>query len=178
VLVLGGIKNNEKVLLNIKSDFNIYKIGNRVFQISEIDFDFNFISQLVSILDLGLKFVPTYIFNYFQLFSFLKSIELELVNFNKKLSLRMWSWSRESNLNNGNSTSETLSLNDEYNIDLEENENFKIDFKYIFKKFNKQKNPFNFKNKQESIEFKYSFFDYLTNVNFANNPVTHGSALP
>ena len=73
--------------LNIESDFDIFKVGNRVFQYSNINFEKNFIYDLISILDLGLKFVPSYLYNSFQLFSFLlQNVELELVNFNKKLN--------------------------------------------------------------------------------------------
>jgi hypothetical protein len=87
-----------KVKLNIESKNDIFKVGNRTFQFGHINYENKFINIFISILDLGLKFVPSFYFNSFQLFPFfLKNIETEMmVNFNKRLTINTW---REINKN-------------------------------------------------------------------------------
>ncbi len=55
-----------KVKLNIESNNDIFKVGNRTFQFGHINYDNNFTNIFISILDLGLKFVPSFYFNSFQ----------------------------------------------------------------------------------------------------------------
>ena len=162
---------NKRQKMNIESELEIFKVGNRVFQIGTIDFNNNFIFNLISILDLGLKFVPSFYLNSFQLFSFfLKHIENELINFNKKLCFYKWSLKKNEKFV---CLDEPVSLikiaND--NIDIvEENleENTDINFDHVFKKFEKKKNPLIFRNNHENFEFKYFFYDYLSQIKFSS----------
>ena len=64
----------KKEKLNIKCDYEIFKVGNRVFLFDKIDYDNVFVSNFINILDLGLKFIPSYYFNSFQLFTFFLKI--------------------------------------------------------------------------------------------------------
>jgi hypothetical protein len=158
-----------KVKLNIESNNDIFKVGNRTFQFGHINYDNNFINIFISILDLGLKFVPSFYFNSFQLFLFfLKNIETEMVNFNKRFTINTW---REINKNkNSNLLSETVL--DEPENDCE-NELFSqqniVNFDLVFKKFEKKRDPLNYKNRKECLDFKYSFFDYFSDLSFSNN---------
>ena len=171
-----------KEKLQIQSDHEIFKVGNRVFQYDFINTDFIFVSDLISILDLGLKFVPFFFYSPFQLFSFfLKHVEMELVNFNKKLSFHKWSVKNNDknkssvsrvtnnyNLNEPINSINSHAVNDIHveNLDNLDDDNININFDHIFKKFQKKKPSFNFKNNFENFEFKYTFYDYLSNIEF------------
>ncbi len=68
-------------ILNIKSDRNIYKVGKRVFLYDKLNFDDNFIIDIININDKGSKFIPCMHFNHFHIFKNL------LYNFYSSLSL-------------------------------------------------------------------------------------------
>jgi len=67
--------------LNIKSDRNIYKVGKRVFLYDKLNFDVNFIMDIININDKGSKFIPCMHFTHFHIFKNL------LYNFDSSLSL-------------------------------------------------------------------------------------------
>lgn len=48
--------------MDIQSEFPIYKVNDRVFLIDDVDYDFDFILSIVSILNQGSKFVPCWHF--------------------------------------------------------------------------------------------------------------------
>ncbi len=120
-IIAGEWGFDNKVKLNIESNNDIFKVGNRSFQFGHINYDKNFVNifcyhNFICILDLGLKFVPSFYFNSFQLFLFfLINIDTELVNFNNKFTINT---SREIN-NNRNKKSNLLS-----EIVLDEPENY------------------------------------------------------
>ena len=53
--------------IDTENTLNIFKVGMRVFKLGEIDYDENFIKDIIYILDKGFKFVPTYNVNSFDL---------------------------------------------------------------------------------------------------------------
>jgi hypothetical protein len=64
----------------------IYKIGDRVFQIGMIDSNINFSNSIISILDYGFKFIPSwYVSSHALFFSILKHIDSNMIKLNKKL---------------------------------------------------------------------------------------------
>lgn len=64
-------------------------MGERVFSIGDLDYDFNFISLLVKIIDNGAKFIPCYHLNNYNIFkNLLFSIDLEILRFNKQIHLK------------------------------------------------------------------------------------------
>ena len=67
--------------------FKIYKVGQRTFQIGEINFnDTNFIFSIISLLDHGQKFIPNYYFDSFYIFKNLFiNIDYEILNFNNQI---------------------------------------------------------------------------------------------
>ena len=72
--------------IDTENTLNIFKVGMRVFKLGEIDYDENFIKDIIYILDKGFKFVPTYNVNSFDLKkSFFENINNEMFNFNKQV---------------------------------------------------------------------------------------------
>jgi len=64
----------------------IYKIGDRVFQIGMIHSNVNFLNSIISILDYGFKFIPSWnISSHALFFSILKHIDTNMIKLNKKL---------------------------------------------------------------------------------------------
>ena len=87
---------------------------------------------------------------------------MELVNFNKKLSFHKWSLKKHNK-------SEEISVsncNNPENLNDLDDDNINVYFEHIFKKFQKKKDPLNFRNNIENFEFKYTFYDYLKNIEF------------
>ena len=68
--------------MNLKSDKQIYKVGNRVFLFDSLNNNSNsLINDIIKINDKGSKFIPCFHFNHFHIFKNL------LCNFDSSLSL-------------------------------------------------------------------------------------------
>ena len=48
--------------MNISDRFQVYKISHSIFQIGELDIDSDYKNNIISLLELGNKFVPNYLF--------------------------------------------------------------------------------------------------------------------
>ena len=76
-------------MINISSDFNIFKLNDSVFQIHDINYNKNFLKTISSILLLGKKFVPNYFFNETQYLQFLLTdLNQKLFEFNKTVNIK------------------------------------------------------------------------------------------
>lgn len=72
--------------LNIEADFEIYKIGDLLFQIDNFLIEENLFKNIIYILNLGNKFVPNYFFESFTFFNYLlMDIDKQLIEFNKQI---------------------------------------------------------------------------------------------
>ena len=81
-------ESTKHLILNINAPFQIYKVGDSLFQISDINIDYNFKQNIISILKLGNKFVPNYFFNNSDFFNhLLNEIDNSLLNLNRDLYL-------------------------------------------------------------------------------------------
>lgn len=97
-------------------------MGERVFLIGNINYDFEFIEKLIKIIDSGSKFIPCYYLNEFSIFkSMLISIDKEIINFNKKLHFKLLSLNKSRS--NENLDDYCLNDKDEVSIDLTVEEN-------------------------------------------------------
>ena len=76
------------MILDIESNFNIYKLGDALFQISDFFINLDYLKHINFILNLGNKFVPNYFFNNIEFFNYLiKDIDLQILEFNKNMIL-------------------------------------------------------------------------------------------
>ena len=72
--------------MNISDQFQVYKISHSIFQIGELDIDSDYKNNIISLLELGNKFVPNYFFNSIDFFNYLLSeLDNNLLDLNKKL---------------------------------------------------------------------------------------------
>ena len=79
-------------MIDIKSIYPIYKLSNSVFQIGNINYDQILLNDIISLLDLGNKFVPNYFQHNSQFVQFLlRNIDLNIIDFNKNMMLKMFS---------------------------------------------------------------------------------------
>jgi hypothetical protein len=85
---------------DIISDTSIYKVGERVFQIGELNYNCLFIKCIISLLDRGSKFVPCLHFNHFHIFkNLLINFENYLPDFNKFLFFKRNAYEKNQNIN-------------------------------------------------------------------------------
>ena len=92
-------------MLKIDSEIPIYKIGERVFRYGNFSYEKEFLKNIVSILDLGFKFVPHLFENELDFFYFLFfKIDYLTLDLNRKLFLN------KINQTNNNLTTERLSV--------------------------------------------------------------------
>ena len=72
--------------MNISDQFQVYKISHSIYQIGELDIDSDYKNNIISLLELGNKFVPNYFFNSIDFFNYLLSeLDNNLLDLNKKL---------------------------------------------------------------------------------------------
>lgn len=109
--------------MDIESPFPIYKIGDSLFQIGDLNIDFYYKQNIISILNLGNKFVPNYFFSTIDFFNYLlKELDENLLDLNTNIFLSK------------NKSSNSIKIYDSFDKNL--NEFFITDeyFRYIFKK--------------------------------------------
>ena len=107
----------------MESPFPVYKIGDSLFQIGDLNIDFNYKQNIISILNLGNKFVPNYFFNAIDFFNYLlKELDENLLDLNTSifLSKNKSSISKKKYDSSDNNLND-FTITDEY-------------FKHIFKK--------------------------------------------
>ena len=73
--------------IDTNSRFGVYKVGERTFQIGEINYEQTFLKTFINLLDYGSKYISFY---YSDNFSFFKNaiidIDKEMINFNANIS--------------------------------------------------------------------------------------------
>ncbi len=70
--------------MNISNQFKVYKLGNALYQIGELDIDSDYKFNIISLLEFGNKFVPNYFFNPLDYFNYLLSeLDTNLLDLNK-----------------------------------------------------------------------------------------------
>lgn len=149
--------------MNIEAKFPIYKLSNRVFQIGDLDYDQTFIVKFCSILDLGLKFIPSYFNSFNSFYNFLmSSIDNSLNSFNFYLFCKKMS--------KLNSNSNKDSINTPIVITDETNQSYdtvsdKIEF---LKKFKKTSDYNNIPIQRETIDLRFKCLKILSENCFSN----------
>ena len=102
-------------MIDIKSIYPIYKLSNSVFQIGNINYDQKLLNDIISLLDLGNKFVPNYFQHNSQFVQFLlRKIDLNKIDFNKNMMLKMFSKSKNKNTNNNRNLINSSNIDDHY----------------------------------------------------------------
>ena len=132
--------------LEIQSEYTIFKVGERVFQIGNINnISYDFLNNIVSLLDRGLKFIPCLNSNSLDIFkSLLFDFENNLSDLNKKLFFI-------SKLNPIEEDEEINNLTDEF-------------FSSFLKLTKKRVNLNNIPLTSQIIDFKFSFLRNLSNL--------------
>lgn len=141
--------------MKIESNFIIKKVQDRVFQIGDICLsNSNFKDDIINLLNLGSKFIPSFFLNDFYLYSnIFYNIENSLVNFNKQIFLI--NLRNEKNFSNSNAD---VSFIDE-SLDF----NAKKFFKNVGQSLdNIQKYPL----QKETLDFKFEILKQLNRFNF------------
>ncbi len=79
-------KKNVKLNIDTGNLFDVYKIGDRSFQIGQIDCDLFFLNHFINLLDYGHKFIPNFYFDSFSVFkNVILDLDKEWFNFNNQL---------------------------------------------------------------------------------------------
>ena len=106
-------------MIDIKSIYPIYKLSNSVFQIGNINYDQILLNDIISLLDLGNKFVPNYFQHNSQFVQFLlRNIDLNKIDFNKNMMLKMFSKYKNKNTNNNRNLINSSNIDDHYFNDI------------------------------------------------------------
>jgi hypothetical protein len=142
-----------------ESNFEVNKVGERVFLIGTIDYDSSFIEKICKILDFGFKFIPCFHFNNFHIFkSLLISIDNEMVNFNKSIHLKLISEEKRRRLN----------LNPVLDNFVEQEKECDS-FNCIFKKLKNKKNFDRIPTYDQSLIFQMNLVKNLKDLKINNN---------
>ncbi len=157
--------------MNITNDKPIYKIGERVFRYGNFAHNKDFLNTIVSILDLGFKFVPNIFKNSFDYFNYLlHTIDSHTLEINKNLFFTKMNEIRNDERNKERSTSRVNF--DEDNI-TQTNTKEKIDdFINIINHDNLMKKPFTldaYPLLSESIFLRSKIFEEVSSIKF--NPL-------
>ena len=79
-------ERRERLLLDTGNRFEVFKVGERTFQIGEINSDNNFIYSIIKLLDYGHKFIPNYYSNSFNILKkIFYELDDEIISFNSQL---------------------------------------------------------------------------------------------
>jgi hypothetical protein len=79
-------ERRERLLLDTGNRFEVFKVGERTFQIGEINSDNNFIYSIIKLLDYGHIFIPNYYSNSFNIFKKLfYELDDEIISLNSQL---------------------------------------------------------------------------------------------
>ena len=142
--------------MNIKSDKNIYKVGKRVFLYDKLDFDINLIKDIININDKGSKFIPCMHFNHFHIFKNL------LNNFDSSLSLfnRNYIYNKSS-----------LPPSESFNLNISSNNIYSEcnTLKCFYNQVKPSRDHTNMLLNEETIDFKFNFYKYVSNLKFEYN---------
>lgn len=140
--------------------FEVNQVHERVFLIGKLDnIDFSFIIEIINILNKGGKFVPSFNISFYDIFkNLLYFFDKEFCNFNKNLYLKKFC---NFSLFNSNETDE-LNLNNHFEVDSNNLDCLDI----FFKKCKFAKDPKNFPLLSESIDFRFEFFNYISQFKF------------
>ena len=114
----------------------IYRYGDSLFQIGDLNIDFNYKKNIIYLLTLGNKFIPNYLYSKKDYFNYmLTQLDKSLLNLNVNMFF-----------NNNSAQMNTNNICNSLDINLNE---FKIDdtyFEVIYKNFRK-----NIKNKNQKV---------------------------
>ena len=154
------------VALNIISPYPIHKIGNRVFQIGHVDFSLINKTDIIGILDLGLKFIPNSDCSLSDLYyNMINDIDIEMHKLNKKLIMF------NKNHNNSAQTHQNVTIltGDAHKEVISNESSNNCDIECIIKKFNKldKKNNFakiNFDLNPEVLNFRFEMLKELPKI--------------
>ena len=156
-------------------------MGERVFQIGELNFNLFFITNIIKILDKGSKFVPCLHFNHYHIFkNLLNNFDNYIPYFNQFVFFKKKSFERSLLYNNSLNSLSTIStvnsnLNSEFNVNLISSSSSETSsdsplctsLDCFFEKVKKPLDPFNKLLENESIDFKFNFYKHMTNFNFS-----------
>ena len=146
--------------MTIKSSFDIFKIGKRVFQIGNINYDLQKINKIVETLDLGFKFVPCIHNNILDIFnSLLSNFDKNISKFNSSIF-----FAKNKILKNTIQTDNSVK-NPDIDIDTESC----LDFSCISKRLNSIKDK-KFFLQNECIDLRYKYYQELSNIKFTFKP--------
>jgi hypothetical protein len=164
-----------KLNIDTNNEFNVYKVGERTFQIGEINCEPTLKSSIIYILDKGFKFIPNYNLNPLHLFNtIIYNLEENMFNLNKQFFIKNYILNKSKNNNISNevidftkedllnfeSCNETSFLDD--NFSHESLDNF-IELK---KKLNKKNNLDKINLSKDCILFQLELFKQLNNIKF------------
>ena len=158
----------------------IYKVGERVFQIGELNYNSSFVLNIIKILDKGSKFVPCQHFNHFYIFkNLLNNFDSYTPYFNQFIFFKKKAYERSllyNNTHNHNSNLSNVTSNNpnEINVNLSSNissESFSDSpgcnyLDCFFEKVKKSNDPLKKFLENETIDFKFNFYKYMTNFKF------------
>ena len=136
--------------LDITAEFEISKIRDRVFQIGHINNDIIFdFSELLNVINLGFKFIPSYFYNTNDFLSFFNHlIEDFLINFNRNIFF-MKNSSKNTNLDKLNSQIENVLKSLKRNNN--KNKKYPLQLETLELELEIYTNLFKFKNEKEFI---------------------------
>ena len=79
-------EQRQQLLLDTGNRFQVFKVGERTFQIGDVNFEKNFIYSIIKLLDFGHKYIPNYYFSSFNIFkNIFTDLNDEILNFNSQL---------------------------------------------------------------------------------------------
>ena len=144
-------------IVDIESTHPVYKVSQRVFQIGNLDYDNNFILEFSKILDLGLKFIPSYFYSISSYYNFLlNNIDSSLNNFNKYLFFE------KNKVEKGLNTNINIQNNIENSTNVDA---LKLAFDNL-KSFNRSKINYSIPLQLETIDLRNTIINDLKNEKF------------
>jgi len=172
-------KTTQTLNINTNNRFEIQKIGERVFQIGNIDCDNNLKLSIINILDYGLKYIPTYNLDNHSFFSqLIFNLENNMININRQFFIKkekieksiLYESLRNNNLNCENFSEISLhNFNSCGSSNSQENENSSKDVSLEnFFNLKKKENYLNRLNNigisEECFKFQLELYKELENI--------------
>jgi hypothetical protein len=142
----------------------VCKIGERVFKIGSIDYDVDYVRNIIDIIDSGFKFVPNWHLNSYDMFNtILCNLDKFFNSLNKKFVINKLKNNKISPTSNNNTINTiiepTLPIRNSLDIDY-------IVKKLQFNNKNGSSDINNFKMNNEIMNFRYGLFKHLRNQKF------------
>ena len=169
--------------LTLKSIFPIYKVGQRVFQLDNIEnVDNDFKDSIVKILDHGGKFIPCLHSNIIDtICAVIKQFEVQAQKLNTKLFFEKSKNNHKNDIINSNNVDrENIDMNDnnEIQLDTTKKDSYEMsinscsNFDCIISKLksNKKRNDSDFYLNNATIDFRFKVYSKLTKMNFSIQP--------